>query len=269
MPEKSPDEIAFLEQLGVRVRRARARAGLTRRRLAERSGVSERYLAQLESGDGNGSILLIRRVAAAMGTDLFELIGQLLDLGRAGRIALVGVRGAGKSTLGSRLAARLALPFVELTAEIERELGEPVSTSLAGDGQQAYRDCERRVLARVIDANARCVIAAGGSVVLEPQTWQLLRSRALTVWLKATPEDLIARVTAQNDLRPLQGREHPLAELRALLAQRERLYALADLTVDTSAEDEDRCLERLLEAAGHSGVAGPANGAASADVASP
>lgn len=268
MAVKSPDEIAFLEQLGVRVRRARARAGLTRRRLAERSGVSERYLAQLESGDGNGSILLIRRVAAAMGTDLLDLIGQLVDVGRAGRIALVGVRGAGKSTLGARLAARLALPFVELTAEIERELGEPVASALAREGQQAYRDSERRVLARVVDENARCVIAAGGSVVLEPQTWQLLRSRAFTVWLKAAPEDLIARVTAQNDLRPLQGREHPLAELRALLAQRERLYALSDRIVDTSANDEERCLELLLEAAGHPGAAAPAE-AAPTDAAPP
>lgn len=255
MAAKSSDEIAFLEQLGLRVRRARGRAGLTRRRLAERSGVSERYLAQLESGGGNGSILLIRRVAAALGTELLDLIGQLVDVDRGGRIALVGVRGAGKSTLGARLATRLELPFFELSAEIEREMGEPLASVLARGEQQAYRDCERQVLTRLIDANARCVLAVGGSVVLEPQTWQLLRSRALTVWLKAAPEDLIARVTAQNDLRPLQGREHPLVELRALLAQRERLYLLADFTVDTSASDEDRCLELLLAAAGHTGAA--------------
>lgn len=256
MPAKSPDDVVFLEQLGMRVRRARARAGLSRRRLAERSGVSERYLAQLESGDGNGSILLIRRVATALGTDLLELIGQLVDVARTGRIALVGVRGSGKSTLGARLADRLGLPFVELTAEIERELGAPLSSVFAEDGRQLeYRDSERRLLRQVVDSQARCVIAAGGSVVLEPHTWQLLRNRCRTVWLKASPEDLIARVTAQNDLRPLQGREHALAELRALLAQRERLYALADLAIDTSANDEARCLELLLEAAGEAGGA--------------
>ena len=256
MAAKSPDEIAFLAQLGMRVRRARAKTALTRRRLAERSGVSERYLAQLESGDGNGSILLIRRVSAALGVDLHELIGQRVDVGRHGRVALVGLRGAGKSTLGARLAALLELPFIELTAEIERELGVPLETVFAEPDWPAYRDAERRVLTRVVDLHERCVIAAGGSVVLEPQTWQLLRSRCLTVWLKASPEDHIARVIAQRDLRPLQGREHALAELRAVLAQRERLYELADFNVDTSANDEARCVQLLLEAVGTAGNAG-------------
>ena len=250
MVSKSPDDNAFLAQLGLRVRRARARAGLTRRRLADLSGVSERYLAQLEGGDGNGSILLIRRVAAALAVDLQELVGQRVDPGRAERIALIGVRGAGKSTLGARLAERLGVPFIELGAEIRRALSSPLEDSLAEEGQQAYRDAERRVLSQVIDAHERCVLATGGSLVLEPQAYQLLRSRCTTVWLKANPEDHIARVLAQGDLRPLQGRENALAELRALLAQRERLYALADATVDTSAADEGRSLDLLLEAVG-------------------
>ncbi|HWS76142.1 MAG TPA: shikimate kinase [Quisquiliibacterium sp.] len=256
MAAKTTDEIAFLAQLGMRVRRARAKAALTRRRLAERSGVSERYLAQLESGAGNGSILLIRRVSAALGVDLHELIGQRVDVDRHGRLALVGLRGAGKSTLGARLAARLELPFIELTREIERELGKPVEALLAESERQAYRDAERRVLMRVLDEHERCVLAAGGSVVLEPQTWRLLRSRCLTVWLKAVPEDHVARIAAQRDPRPPQGSDHALLELRAVLAQRERLYELADFTVDTSANDEARCLELLLEAVGSTGIAG-------------
>lgn len=245
---KSADEAAFLSQLGVRVRRARSRAGLTRRRLAERSGVSERYLAQLESGNGNISILLIRRVAAALGADLHELIGQRVDTGRRGRIALIGLRGAGKSTLGIQLAARLAVPFFELDSEIERELGSPLESVFTLYGQDAYRDGERRALARLIDEHERCVIATGGSLVVEPQTYQLLRSRCLTVWLRATPEDHMNRVIAQGDLRPIQGRDHAMTELRTILAQRERLYAMADAIVDTSARAEAESLQQLLTA---------------------
>lgn len=245
---KSADEAAFLSQLGVRVRRARSRAGLTRRRLAERSGVSERYLAQLESGNGNISILLIRRVAAALGADLHELIGQRVDTGRRGRIALIGLRGAGKSTLGIQLAERLAVPFFELDNEIERELGSPLESVFTLYGQDAYRDGERRALARLIDEHERCVIATGGSLVVEPQTYQLLRSRCLTVWLRATPEDHMNRVIAQGDLRPIQGRDHAMTELRTILGQRERLYAMADAIVDTSARAEAESLQQLLTA---------------------
>lgn len=245
---KSADEAAFLGQLGVRVRRARSRAGLTRRKLAERSGVSERYLAQLESGNGNISILLIRRVAAALGADLHELIGQRVDTGRRGRIALIGLRGAGKSTLGIQLAARLAVPFFELDSEIERELGSPLESVFTLYGQDAYRDGERRALARLIDEHERCVIATGGSLVVEPQTYQLLRSRCLSVWLRATPEDHMNRVIAQGDLRPIQGRDHAMTELRTILAQRERLYAMADAIVDTSGRAEGESLQQLLTA---------------------
>ena len=254
---KSADELAFLGQLGLRVRRARAKAGLTRRSLAQRSGVSERYLAQLESGDGNISILLIRRVASALGADLHELIGNRVDTGRRGRVALIGLRGAGKSTLGAKLAAELQLPFFELDAEIEREFGAPLDSVFATHGQDAYRERERHALARLIDANERCVIATGGSLVVESQTYQLLRSRCLTVWLRATPEDHMNRVVAQGDLRPVRGREHAMVELRTILSQRERLYSLADATVDTSANDEDASL-RLL-AATVSALAGDAS----------
>lgn len=248
MAAKTSDETAFLGQLGVRVRRARARAGLTRRRLAQASGVSERYLAQLESGEGNISILLIRRVAAALGTDINEIIGEPVDLARHRRVALIGVRGVGKSTLGARLAERIDAPFIELDGEIERELAVPLASVFAQKGQEGYREAERRVLQRVIDADERCVLAVGGSLVLEPPTYQLLRSRCFTVWLKASAEDHIARLVAQGDLRPMQGSEHPLLELRTILAQRERLYSLADVAIDTGVHDEDECLERLVAA---------------------
>lgn len=250
---KSIDEAAFLEQLGVRVRRARSRANLTRRRLSELSGVSERYLAQLESGEGNISILLIRRVASALGAELVELIGPRIDTGRRGRIALIGLRGAGKSTLGARLAERLGVPFFELDHEIERDMGTSLEGVFSLHGQDAYRDGERRALARLVEQNERCVIAAGGSVVVEAQTYQVLRSRCFTIWLKAQPEDHMNRVLAQGDLRPVQGRDHAMAELRAILAQRDRLYALADATVDTSAHDEVHTLATLLALAADAG----------------
>ena len=244
-PGKTADETAFLAQLGLRVRRARARAGFTRRRLAERSGVSERYLAQLESGEGNVSILLIHRVAAALGADLHELIGQRVDVGRRGRIARLGLRGAGKSTLGKRLAERLEVRFFELDDEVEAEMGASLESVFTLYGQDAYRDGERRALSRVIESAERSVIATGGSLVVEPQTYQMLRSRCLTIWLRASPQDHMARVVAQGDLRPIQGRDHAMTELRTILAQRDRLYAMADATVDTSANDEETCLQQL------------------------
>ena len=257
--QKSLDEEAFLEQLGVRVRRARARSGLTRRRLSQLSGVSERFLAQLESGEGNISIVLIRRVAAALGSELVDLIGSHIDTGRRGRIALTGLRGAGKSTLGARLAERLALPFFELDAEVVRELGVTLDELFGSSGQEPFRDGERRVLGQLIGRHERCVIATAGSLVLDPQTYPLLRSRCFTVWLKALPEDHMSRVLAQGDLRPIHGREHALTELRTILAQRERLYAMADATLDTSVHDETQGLNALLALAvdaGHTPVAG-------------
>ncbi len=244
-PGKTADEAAFLGQLGLRVRRARGKAGFTRRRLAERSGVSERYLAQLESGEGNVSILLIRRVAAALGADLHELIGQRVDIGRRGRVALIGLRGAGKSTLGKRLAQRQGVRFFELDDEVEAELGASLESVFTMYGQDAYRDGERRALARVIEGDERSVIATGGSLVVEPQTYQILRSRCLTVWLRASPEDHMNRVVSQGDLRPMQGRDHAMTELRTILAQRDRLYSMADATIDTSAHDEETCLQEL------------------------
>jgi XRE family aerobic/anaerobic benzoate catabolism transcriptional regulator len=255
-------------------------AHLTRKRLAELSGLSERYLAQLESGDGNISILLIRRVAEALACPVEQLIGDrsfdpeivaALELlrglrpeqrheavmqlqqrfgessrERSRRIALIGLRGAGKSTLGVQLATRLRVPFYELDQQIERELGASLGSVFSMYGQDTFREAEARVLDRLTRAHKRCVIATGGSLVLEPRTYELLRERCFTVWLRASPEDHMDRVVAQGDLRPIRGREHAMAELRTILKQRERLYALADAVVDTSGTDEAQSLERLL-----------------------
>ncbi len=279
---KSADEQAFLTTLGRRVRERRDDAQLTRRRLAELSGLSERYLAQLEAGDGNISILLIRRVAEALDCPLEQLMGdRVVDPGiiatvellrglrpeqrreavlairqrfgeasreRARRVALVGLRGAGKSTLGARLAARWKVPFFELDQQIERELGATLGSIFSMYGQDTYREAEHGVLERLTRAHRSCVIATGGSLVLEPRTYELLRERCLTVWLCATPEQHMDRVIAQGDLRPIRGREHAMAELRTILKQRERLYALADAAVDTSDADEAQTLQRLLDA---------------------
>jgi XRE family aerobic/anaerobic benzoate catabolism transcriptional regulator len=278
---KSSDEAGFLAALGRRVRERRDEAGLTRRRLSELSGLSERYLAQLESGDGNISILLIRRVAEALHCSLEQLLSdqasdpeiasaievlRTLEPGqrhqavaalqqrfgemsreRARRIALVGLRGAGKSTLGARLAARLKVPFFELDQQIERELGAGLESIFSMYGQDTYRDAERRVLDRLTRTHRRCVIAAGGSLVLEPLTYELLRERCLTIWLKASPEEHMDRVIAQGDLRPIRGRDHAMAELRTILKQRDRLYAMADAAVDTTGIGEAESLKRLVD----------------------
>jgi XRE family transcriptional regulator, aerobic/anaerobic benzoate catabolism transcriptional regulator len=243
---KPEQESAFLQKLGQRVREARADAGATRKQLSQRSGISERYLAQLESGAGNISILLIRRVAMALKIDLARLVAQSSHTaGRATRIALMGMRGAGKSTLGTKLAAALDVPFVELDAEIERAFDTKLETVFMMYGHEAYREAERKALLRVTEQHSRCVIATGGSAVLDSATYEILRERCHTIWLKAQPEDHMNRVIEQGDLRPIRGREHAMAELRSILQQREPLYALADATLDTSQQDEAECLRRL------------------------
>jgi len=249
--DKPGGERAFLEQLGLRVRRARADAQMTRRALADASGVSQRYLAQLEAGEGDISVLLIRRVAGALGAPLTALLADdAAASARRRHIALVGLRGAGKSTLGAALAERMKVPFRELDAEVERDLGASLASIFTMYGQEAYRNAERRALQRVTDELEACVIATGGSIVVEPRTHELLRQRCLTVWLKATPEEHMDRVIAQGDLRPMQGREHAMAELRALLAQRERLYGMADIAVETSGRSVAETLESLAGAVG-------------------
>ncbi len=227
-------DAAYLARLGERVRAWRAGERRTRRSLAAASGVSERYLAQLEAGRGNVSILLLRRIAHAMELPVEMLVREHDPEPRRGRIALVGLRGAGKSTLGGRLARALQVPFVELDREVEREAGVPLSEVFSMYGQDAFRRFERKALGRVLKEHARAVIAAGGSLVNDPETWRLLLEQCYCVWLKARPEEHMARVIAQGDLRPFRGRAAALDEIRHLLAERDRLYARADAAVDTS-----------------------------------
>jgi len=242
-PTARQQDAAYLAQLGERVRIWRTQQGVTRRSLAESSGVSERYLAQLEAGQGNMSVLLLRRVARAMGVGVEVLVRE--DAAQARPIALLGLRGAGKSTLGARLAEALKLPFVELDREVEREAGAALGEVFAMYGQDAFRRFERRALERVLGAHERAVIASGGSLVTDPGTYDLLLSRCRTVWLKAAPEEHMARVIAQGDLRPFKGRSAALDEIRKLLAERDRLYGRADAVVDTSGRTARQSLAEL------------------------
>ena len=239
-------ETAYLIQLGDRVRAWRNAQGMTRKALSAASGVSERYLAQLESGQGNISVLLLRKVAQAMHVSVESLVREGADGGvERRRIALLGLRGAGKSTLGAKLAAALGVPFVELDHEVEREAGAGLGEVFAMYGQDAYRRFERRALERVLRTHESAVIAAGGSLVTDPDTFRLLLDNCRSIWLKAKPDEHMNRVMAQGDMRPFKGRSAALDEIRKLLADRDRLYSRADATVETSGKSLKASLEEL------------------------
>jgi len=238
-------DAVFLGRLGERVRAWRNGQRMTRKALAEASGVSERYLAQLEAGLGNISVLLLRRVARAMGVPVEHLVRE--DAApRAARIALIGLRGAGKSTLGEKLAHSLGIPFVELDREVEKEAGAELGEVFAMYGQDAFRRFERRALERVLAQHERAVIATGGGLVTDAGTYKLLLDRCQCVWLKASPEEHMARVIAQGDMRPFKGRSAALEEIRQLLTDRDRLYSRADLVLDTSGKSARASLSQLL-----------------------
>lgn len=280
-------EAEYLRLLGERVREARARRGMTRKILARDSKVSERYLAQLEAGQGNISIALLRQIARAMGMPLTDLVreepdrpieltlliqtlgrlspkelaqarrllsetfGAVAESGRRRRIALIGLRGAGKSTLGALLATALGVPFIELDHEVERESGASLSAIFDLYGQAAYRRYERRALESVIARHDRAVIATGGSIVSEPGTFDLLLSTCFTVWLTAAPEEHMGRVVAQGDYRPMAGNagnEEAMEDLRRILAGRNALYSKADITVDTAGKTVEQSLAALKAA---------------------
>ena len=275
-------EHAYLERLGQRVRGERMRRGMTRKQLAVESGVSERYLAQLEAGRGNISILLLRQVARAMGRPLdllvldgperpveAELLRGLLarldaetlaeahDLlaerfgltnaqTRNGRIALIGLRGAGKSTLGRLLAERLALPFVEMTREIETLAGMDMTEVIGLGGQSMLRRLELRALDAVVARYPEAVLATGGGLVAEPETYEVLLANCFTVWVTASPEEHMGRVMAQGDRRPMAGNPEAMDDLRRILAEREALYAKADRRLDTAGLTVAEALEKLV-----------------------
>ena len=275
------DDTEFLRTLGERVRTARARRGMTRRQLAGDSGVSERYLAQLDGGQGNISIGRLRQVVDALSLKLVDLLregseappelalmqerlARLDGAGlarveallnevlaheagdeRGGRIALVGLRGAGKSTLGRGLSERLAVPFIELVAETEAEAGMSADEIFALSGQAAYRRHERRALEQVIARHDQAVIASGGGLVSEASTFERLLASCTTIWLKARPEDHMSRVVAQGDQRPMAGNAEAMADLRRILDGREALYRQAASVVDTSGRNVADCLDEL------------------------
>jgi XRE family aerobic/anaerobic benzoate catabolism transcriptional regulator len=286
LPEKdtlpsAAEKDGYLCRLGERVREERARRGMTRKILARDSGLSERYLAQLESGNGNVSIKLLRRLGDALNLPLARLVAEtdepaelrgivellrrlppdrlgevraLLDTrfmerdreARNRRIALIGLRGAGKSTLGGRLAKHLDVPFIELDAEIERDFGLSLGEIFALSGQAAYRRSERRVLDAALERYPTFVLAAGGSIVAEADTYDGLLSRCFTIWIKASPEEHMNRVIAQGDLRPMSDNREAMTDLNRILAARSPLYARADAVVDTAGFTVEASFRRLL-----------------------
>jgi XRE family transcriptional regulator, aerobic/anaerobic benzoate catabolism transcriptional regulator len=275
-------DAAFLAAMGRQVREARERRGLARRALAQAADVSERYLAQLEAGDGNASVLLLRHVAQALGMPMAELLDPrersseqrlirrflerlpehqleeilfrlMRDFGEAGarrrwRIALIGLRGAGKTTLGTALAKELGYPFVELDREIERDAGIGLSEVFMLYGQAGYRRIEARCLERLLESHSQMVLTVGGGIVSEPETYQSLLRNCFTVWIKAAPEEHMARVVAQGDMRPMQGHEEAMDDLKRILNARESLYQKADVMVDTTGEEPLLSLAKLRQA---------------------
>jgi XRE family transcriptional regulator, aerobic/anaerobic benzoate catabolism transcriptional regulator len=225
---------SFLESVGSAVRSQRERKGWSRRELASASGVSERFLAQLETGDGNISLRRFAEVAHALGTTPTALLAPAETPTAHKPIALLGVRGAGKSTIGAALARKLGMRFVEVDQEIEAATGLALADVFTLHGEAYYRRVEREVLTRLLAEPHPTVLATGGSIVNDPTNFALLKGRAHTIWLRARPEDHWNRVVAQGDQRPMAENPHAFEELRALLAARQKLYARADRTIDTS-----------------------------------
>lgn len=275
----------FLAMVGARVRRARLDVGMSRKALAEASGISQRYLAQLESGDGNISIQLLRRVGIALGIPAADFLreheapdGEALSLAgliaaadadkrrairallepdranRARRIAFIGLRGAGKSTLGRAVAEAIGLRFVELNQEIEAASGMPVDELIALYGQEGYRRLERQALERVALESEALVLAVAGGIVSEAETFDWLLDHFHTIWLKAQPEEHMARVRAQGDERPMAGNPAAMDELRSILTSREALYARAGAVVDTSGRAVGESLRDALAALARFGL---------------
>lgn len=286
----------FLAMVGDRVRSARARKGISRRVLSEISGVSPRYLAQLESGKGNISIALLLKIGDALDFDIEWLVAaedpwqsetamarylltratrdqrkQVLDIlgtstsshDRAGRIALIGLRGAGKSTLGRLAAAELGLPFLELDQEIELASGMPVNEVFNLYGQDAYRRLERQALERIAATHENLILAVAGGIVAEPETYNYFLRHYFAIWLRARPEEHMARVQGQGDERPMTGNPDAMADLRRILSSREVLYSRAEAEVDTSdhsLNDSFNALLRVIRQAEQDGATAPSAG---------
>lgn len=275
-----PHDRVCLEQLGQRVRQVRARRGMSRRILAQASGISQRYLAQLEAGQANVSLLVLHAIAAAMNAapdDLIDprteqsadyllvrerlrkaderqlgaLLGALKRETKStkapARIALIGLRGAGKSTLGQALAKQLKLPFVELVQEIERTAGMAVNEIFSLGGQSTYRRFETAALKSTIEQFDEVVIAVGGSLVSEPESFELLLSSCYTIWVKASAQEHMDRVVAQGDHRPMADHRNAMDDLKRILTERSTLYGRADRILDTSGQTPVNSLRALAK----------------------
>jgi XRE family aerobic/anaerobic benzoate catabolism transcriptional regulator len=226
----------LLTALGQRARAQRLSRGWTLREIAERSGVSSRFLVQLEAGDANISVRRLADVARALDTTAAALLTTQKTLARP-VTALLGLRGAGKTTVGKRLARRRRVPFVELDKRVEQAADLSLGELFTLHGEDYYRRLERDVLREVLKEGRPMVLATGGGLVTSAETFALLRASAVTIWLRARPEDHWNRVVRQGDKRPMADHPQAMADLRSLLSVREPLYALADHTLDTSSLD--------------------------------
>jgi XRE family transcriptional regulator, aerobic/anaerobic benzoate catabolism transcriptional regulator len=281
-PTLAASEAAFLAAIGGEVRRNRAKRGMTRRQLAQASQTSERYLAQIESGGGNPSVSVLRGIAQALDLPCAALLpeagartaalGAILDLlaqvpegelpalandiatrlarpgsaDRARRIALVGLRGAGKSTLGRMLAQHLGWPFIELDRLVEEDYGASIPDLIEMAGTATFRRHERSALDRIITAHDAAIITTAGGIVANPETYALLLRRAHTIWIKARPEDHMSRVMAQGDFRPMAQNRAAMADLMAILEARRGDYSRAEAEIDTSGQTIEQSFAKLL-----------------------
>src|SRR5829696_5250835 len=234
-----------LQALGAKVSEARTGRGWTLRELAERSGVSVRFLVQLEAGRGNISIKRLADLAGAFGVTPSDLLRQEQTF-PPHILALLGLRGAGKTTIGKRLARRLHVRFVELDRRIEKAANMSLAEIFSLYGEDHYRRLERDTLEQVLAEHRSIVLATGGGIVASPETYALLKRHATTIWLRATPEDHWHRVVSQGDRRPMADHPQAMADLRALLAAREPLYAAADHIIDTSGRSVDDIVHELF-----------------------
>lgn len=241
---------ALLRTLGSNVREARVARGWTLRELSDRSGVSLRFLVQLESGAGNISVRRLACVADALNTTPSGLLMENADGQRPPVIALLGLRGAGKTTVGRRLARRLRVPFVELDQRVEQAANLSLAEIFSLHGEEYYRRLEREALMDILDRATRTVVATGGGIVTNHDTFAMLRNRAATVWLKAGPEDHWNRVVKQGDRRPMADHPQAMHDLRVLLSSREPLYSTAAITVDTSGRSVSDVVDSVVHALG-------------------